>query len=467
MLFTTYAFLFGFLPIVLLGWWTLRPRNVRLAFLTGASWVFYAWWDWRFLPVMVAATTVDYVAALAIARSQRVQLRRALLALSLSVNLGILVFFKYTTFFLTSLNGLGSLAGLDEPLPILYVLLPIGISFYTFNSMSYVIDVFRGRVEPTRNILEYTTFVALFPHLIAGPIVRFTDIGKTLRRPALRLSSGNAAAGLFFLACGLVKKLLIADRLDPFVDGLFAAPDSLGLLEGWGAAVGWTLQLYFDFSAYSDMAVGLALLLGFQFPQNFNSPLKAQNIADFWRRWHMTLSAWLRDYLYIPLGGSHHGMRRTVFALAVTMFLGGLWHGAAATFVVWGIIQGVLLGGHAVLRDAGLTPRSVALNRTLTFMAVVAAFVVFRAPDLSVAGSILQSMVGLNGVTGADASLLLPLEFLLLVGVLLVFVNLAPNTWEVRENARPRVRYGLAMGVAAAVAVMTIAAPQPFIYFQF
>jgi alginate O-acetyltransferase complex protein AlgI len=386
---------------------------------------------------------------------------------SLSVNLGILVFFKYTTFFLTSLNGLGSLAGLDEPLPVLYVLLPIGISFYTFNSMSYTIDVYLRRIEPTRNILEYTTFVALFPHLIAGPIVRFTDIAHTLRRPALRLDSALAAAGLFFLGCGLVKKLLIADRLDPYVDGLFAAPDSLGFLEGWAAAIGWTLQLYFDFSAYSDMAVGLALLLGFQFPQNFNSPLKAQNISDFWRRWHMTLSSWLRDYLYIPLGGSRHGLWRTVLALSITMFLGGLWHGAAATFVVWGIIHGTLLAGHAVLRNAGLTPRSVAVNRILTFLAITAAFVIFRAPDLDVAGSILASMTGVNGMTGTDAGALLPLNFLGLLAILLLFVNFAPNTWEVRENVRPRVRYGLALGIATAIAVMTIAAPQPFIYFQF
>jgi alginate O-acetyltransferase complex protein AlgI len=466
-LFTTYAFLFGFLPVALLGWWSLRPRNVRLAFLTCASWVFYAWWDWRFLPLMVGTTSVDYVAALAIARSAGVRRRRVLLAVSLGVNLGILFYFKYTTFFLMSLNGVGSLVGLDAPLPVLEVLLPIGISFYTFNSMSYTIDVFLRRVEPTRNILEYSAFVALFPHLIAGPIVRFTDIADTLRRPALRLGSATAAAGLFFLACGLVKKLLIADRLDPYVDGLFAAPDSLGLLEGWAAAVGYTLQLYFDFSGYSDMAIGLALLLGFQFPQNFNSPLKAENIADFWRRWHMTLSSWLRDYLYIPLGGSRHGLPRTAAALGVTMFLGGLWHGAASTFVVWGVIQGTLLAGHAVLRDAGLTPRSVTLNRLVTFMTVAAAFVVFRSPDLGVAGSILLSMTGLRGVAGAHAPVLLPFEFLCLMAALLVFVNVARNTWEVRDSVRPRIRYGLAVGTAAAVAVMTIAAPHPFIYFQF
>ena len=300
MLFTTYAFLFGYLPLVLVGWWGIGNRSARLAFLTCASWIFYAWWDWRFLPLMVGTTTVDYVAALAIAHSSDQARRKLLLVTSLAVNLGVLGFFKYATFFLSSLNGVGALIGLEAPLPVLRVLLPIGISFYTFNSMSYTIDVYRGRVRATRHILEYTTFVALFPHLIAGPIVRFTDIADQLRRPAVRLTSSFAASGLFFLGCGLTKKLLIADRLDPFVDQLWASSHDLGLLGAWTAAIAYTLQLYFDFSGYSDMAVGLAWLIGFRFPQNFNSPLKAENISDFWRRWHMTLSSWLRDYPLHP-----------------------------------------------------------------------------------------------------------------------------------------------------------------------
>jgi len=467
MLFTTYAFLFGYLPLVLVGWWGIGNRSARLGFLTCSSWIFYAWWDWRFLPLMVGTTTVDYVAALAIARSSDQARRKLLLVTSLTVNLGVLGFFKYATFFLSSLNGVGALIGLEAPLPVLRVLLPIGISFYTFNSMSYTIDVYRGRVRATRHILEYTTFVALFPHLIAGPIVRFTDIADQLRRPAVRLTSSFAASGLFFLGCGLTKKLLIADRLDPFVDQLWASSHDLGLLGAWTAAIAYTLQLYFDFSGYSDMAVGLAWLIGFRFPQNFNSPLKAENISDFWRRWHMTLSSWLRDYLFIPLGGSRKGIKRTVAALGVTMVLGGLWHGAALTFVVWGVVQGTLLAGHAILRNAGLTPRNVIVNRALTFCVVAAAFVIFRSPNLAVAGSILEAMVGMDGLGPADAAELLPIGFLGLVAALLVFVNVAPNTWEVHAGFAPRIRYGFATGAVAALAVMTIAAPHPFIYFQF
>jgi D-alanyl-lipoteichoic acid acyltransferase DltB (MBOAT superfamily) len=238
------------------------------------------------------------------------------------------------------------------------------------------------------------------------------------------------------------------------------------LLTGWAAAVGYSLQLYFDFSGYSDMAVGLAWLLGFRFPQNFNSPFKAENISDFWRRWHMSLSSWFRDYLFIPLGGSRLGARRTVLNLIVVMFLAGLWHGAAWTFVVWGLVHGSFLAGHAVLRKAGLTPRSVTVNRIVTFALVCAAFVIFRSQSLRAAGDVLSSMFGLHGLDPATRiEALLPVKFGLLIAALLVFVNLAPNTWQVQ--IRPRIWHGIATGVAAALAVMTISQPHPFIYFQF
>jgi len=467
MLFNSYVFLFAFLPAVLAGWWGLsRWRPLRLAFLTGASWFFYAWWDWRYLPVLIGATSVDYVAGLWIARTEGEMRRRLLLAASLTTNVGILAYFKFAGFFFGSLNGIGSALGLGAALPSLHIVLPIGISFYTFNSMSYTIDIFRRRVEPTRSVLEYTTFVGLFPHLIAGPIVRFTDLSEQLKRLTPRLTSETASRGLFFLSCGLVKKLLIADQLSPHVDRLYAAHARLGLLSGWAAAIGYSLQLYFDFSGYSDMAVGLAWLLGFRFPQNFNSPFKAVNISDFWRRWHMSLSSWFRDYLFIPLGGSQRGARRTVLNLVVTMFLAGLWHGAAWTFVVWGLVHGFFLGSHAVLRRVGWTPTSAVVNRALTFLLVCGAFVIFRSPGLPVAGDVLSSMSGLHGLdTTGQLAALVPLRFALLVAVLLAFVNVAPNTWQI--TLRPRVWQGMAAGVAAALAVMTIAQPHPFLYFQF
>ncbi len=467
MLFNSYSFLFGFLPCVLLGWWGLaRWRPLRLAFLTGASWFFYAWWDWRFLPVLILATSIDYVAGLWIARTEIEARRRLLLVVSLATNVGILAYFKYAGFFLGSLDGIGRATGIGAPLPSLHVVLPIGISFYTFNSMSYTIDIFRRRIDPTHDPLEYTTFVALFPHLIAGPIVRFTDLAGQLRRLTPKLTAEQASLGVFFLSCGLAKKLVIADQLHPYVTQLYGAHAQLGLVTGWAAAVGYSLQLYFDFSGYSDMAVGLAFLLGFRFPQNFNSPFKAENISDFWRRWHMSLSTWFRDYLFIPLGGSQRGARRTVANLVITMFLAGLWHGAAWTFVVWGLVHGTFLGGHAVLRRMGLTPRSATVNRIITLAVVCAAFVIFRSPSLPVAGDVLSSMAGLHGLdTGSRLHALLPVQFGLLIAALLVFVNVAPNTWQVR--VRPSIVHGLASGLAAAIAIMTIAHPHPFIYFQF
>ncbi len=466
MLFNSYVFLFGFLPPVLVGTWALRNKNLRLLFLTMASWAFYAWWDWRFLPLMLSTTTVDYVAALMIHRTEVARRRNLWLIGSLAVNLGLLGYFKYAGFFLNSLNGIGKAIGAPVGLPDLHILLPIGISFYTFNSMSYTIDVWRKRVEPTRHVLEYTTFVALFPHLIAGPIVRFVDLQPQLRAPRPKLTSDAAGVGAYFFTCGLVKKLLIADQLSPHVDALFANSTQLGFVGSWAAAIGYSLQLYFDFSGYSDMAVGLAWLIGFRFPQNFNSPYKAVNVSDFWRRWHMSLSAWFRDYLFIPLGGSRRGAKRTVVNLVITMFLAGLWHGAAWTFVVWGLVHGAALGIHGVLERAGLTPKSSTVNRVLTFLYVVAAFVIFRAPNLHVAGTILSRMLGTAGVESLSTlQTFLPGRFIVLLLACLVFVQFAPNTWQLK--LRPRLFYGLATGAAAAIAVMSIAVPHPFIYFQF
>jgi alginate O-acetyltransferase complex protein AlgI len=465
-LFNSYEFLFVFLPLVLLGWWGLRPAPLRLAFLTAASYVFYAWWDWRFLPLMIASTTVDYAAGRALVHLDDGPRRRGVLIAALAANLAMLGYFKYAGFFVDSLDGLGGLVGLGRPFPELGIVLPIGISFYTFNSMSYTIDIYRRQVEPARSPLHYAAFVSMFPHLIAGPIVRYSTIDTQLRRLTPSLSWELAASGMFFLSCGLVKKLLIADTLAPHVDRLFAGHAGLGLLGGWAAATGYALQLYFDFSGYSDMAVGLAFLLGFRFPQNFSSPYKAVNISDFWRRWHMSLSFWLRDYLFIPLGGSRHGRRRTLRNLGVTMFLGGLWHGAAWTFVVWGLVHGAFLIAHDLLRKAGLTPGSAAVNRAATFACVAGAFVIFRAPNLHVAGDVLAAMAGLHGVESmAAAHAEIGAGLAAGLAGLLAFVNLAPNTWEV--ELRPRPAYGLALGAALAVAVLTIGNPSPFIYFRF
>jgi alginate O-acetyltransferase complex protein AlgI len=466
MLFNSFIFLFAFLPVTLIVYWSIRRPSWRLLFLALTSYAFYAYWDWRYVPLMIATTSADWLAGWAIARSESPRRRKLLLAAALFVNLAILGYFKYRGFFLDSLNGVSSWVGAGRPFPGARVILPVGISFYTFNAMSYAIDIYRRKVTPAKNYLHFAAFVTMFPLLFAGPIVRFADMDGQLRRLEPRLTGRLAASGLFFFACGMVKKLLIADVMAPHVNALFGAAGHLGFFSSWAAALGYTLQLYFDFSGYSDMAVGLAFLLGFRFPQNFDSPYKSVNISDFWRRWHMSLSFWIRDYLFISLGGSRHGKLRTLRNLMIAMFLGGLWHGAGWTFVIWGLLHGFYLAAHSTLRSLKLTPPWRPLNRTITFVLVVLAWVIFRAPTMSVAGRIFRGMLGLNGIESwsrLKTQIGLTLALFIVGG--LAWVNLAPNTWEIRFE--PRMRYAVLLGLALGAAILMIGKPSPFLYFQF
>lgn len=461
MLFNSYIFLFAFLPVALAGWWLLKRDGERFLFLTLMSYVFYGWWDWRFIPLMILSTTADFVAGARIAATEDEKVRRLWLTASLSFNLAILAFFKYYGFFADSVNVAASRFGISPVVPVVQILLPIGISFYTFNSMSYTIDVYRRRVAPAKGVLQFSAFVAMFPHLIAGPIVRYADIEHQFDRLRVRLSSEEAARGIFFFVIGLSKKLLIADQLAPWVnEGFTHAGGTAGT--AWFLALGYTFQLYFDFSGYSDMAVGLAHFLGITFPQNFNSPYKASDISDFWRRWHISLSTWLRDYLFIPLGGSRAGPWKTLRNLAITMFLGGLWHGAQWTFVVWGLYHGVLLAIHAGLRRATwLTPQRV-IGQFVTFVAVVFGWVLFRAPTLRDALQMWSAMLGLRDLR------LGPLPdppYLMTLTVAAVIAFAAPNTWQI--NFRPRVVYAYGLAIAFVVCVLLLQRPSPFLYFQF
>jgi D-alanyl-lipoteichoic acid acyltransferase DltB (MBOAT superfamily) len=447
-------------------YWLIRPPAWRLAFLTFASWVFVGWFDWHFVPIMVGATVVDWVAGLLLGRGGTKARRRWILVLTLAVNVAILGYFKYRGFFLDSLDGLGAWVGLDLSLPTLRVLLPLGISFYTFSAISYVIDVYRGDLRPTRSFLRYSAFIGMFPRAIAGPILRYRDVEGSFEHAPRRLTGRLAALGLYFIACGMAKKLLVADLLLPHVNGLFGNAGDLDLLSGWAAALGYTMQLYFDFSGYSDMAVGLAYLLGYGFPQNFDSPYKAANPSQFWRRWHMTLSFWLRDYLYIPLGGSRRGTAMTVRNLLITFLIAGIWHGAGWTFIVWGLLHGVYQSVHVVARTRGLTPKNEWVNRGLTFIAVVVAWVFFRASTLGEAGQVLKAMAGLNGLGSLhSAKTQIGYTLTLLILASLAWVNLAPNTWEV--EVKPTIRYGVVVGLLLAAAILAMGRPAEFLYVQF
>ena len=467
MLFNSYVFCLVFLPLVLIVWWLLPSKNTRLAFLTLASYVFYGWWDVRFVPLMILSTSADYIAGKMIHKTEDQRRRTLILIALLTINLGILAVFKYWDFIATNLNAAAHLAGHRPFVALFHLVLPVGISFYTFNSISYTIDIYRRRVEPARNFLEFATFVALFPHLVAGPIVRYSDLHEQFERVHRRLHTGEASVGVWFFVLGMAKKVIIADHIAAaFVQPLFVAPAALKAFGAWLAALAYTLQIYFDFSGYSDMAVGLALLLGFHFPQNFNSPYKALNISDFWRRWHMSLSFWLRDYLFIPLGGSRGTKLQTARNLLITMFLGGLWHGASWTFVIWGLFHGAGLAGHAIFKNAGLTVRRRWLATAITFLFVIIGWVLFRTDSIQSAGHVFAAMAGLRGVESVAAIRVLAMNkamLLMLVGTALVFA--APNTWELHY---PRSRkWAFVMAAVMILCVLDFATPSPFLYFQF
>lgn len=466
MLFNSYGFCLLFLPAVLAGWWLLPAPRARLGFLTLASYFFYGWWDWRFVPLMLASTTADFVAGGYIDRTNDPARRRICLVLLLGFNLGILAVFKYYDFFVGSLQGIGSLVGADVDLPLLHLVLPIGISFYTFNSISYTIDIYRGVLRPARGILEFSAFVAMFPHLVAGPIVRYADLAPQFAPIPDRPDRAAWLLGCWFFVLGMAKKVLIADLLAAqLVTPLWHQAGLLDAGEAWLAVLAYTLQIYFDFSGYSDMAIGLAFLLGFRFPQNFDAPYQSANISEFWRRWHMSLSFWLRDYLFIPLGGSQGSLLRTVLNLAIVMFLGGLWHGAAWTFVAWGLYHGVLLAGHALLRNRGWVPRARPLAVLCTFLAVMVGWVFFRSASLGEAWQLLGVMSGWRAGQGGNLALVTtPLAY----GVLLLALGIAwflPDTW--RLNLPRRRAWGFALAVLLVLCMLRFAAPSPFLYFQF
>jgi alginate O-acetyltransferase complex protein AlgI len=392
MIFTSPRFLI-FLLATLLVLAIVPWRDLKKRCLAVASCFFYAAWDWRYLGLLLLISVIDYWAASRISATNSKPVRRAWLLLSLTSNLGILAYFKYCNFFLENLNGLLSFAGIT--LPHLDILLPAGISFYTFKTMSYTIDVYRGTLAPCRSWLDYATFITFFPELIAGPIVRgsvfLPQMDRLIGPTRERLLAGSS---LFFL--GLIKKLFIADRVAEIADTVFANPALFNTATVWCGVLAYTIQIYCDFAGYSDMAIGVARMIGYDLPENFKMPYISTNITDFWRRWHMTLSAWLRDYLYIPLGGNRHGPLLTYRNLFLTMLLGGLWHGASWNFVLWGGLHGTALAVHKLwVKHTGERGRLPApLGWLLTLLFIMACWVPFRSHSLADTTVILKALCG-------------------------------------------------------------------------
>ncbi|MGE5672988.1 MAG: MBOAT family O-acyltransferase [Mycobacterium leprae] len=458
MLFNSFRFLFVFLPVVLLVYWLTPSLKARKYISVVSSYVFYGVWSYKFALLMLATTSVDFFTARLLNDTQSPRMRRLWLTLSMVSNLGVLGIFKYYDFFASSLNALAPHA----LLPLIHVALPIGISFYTFESMSYTIDVYKGKVPAIRHFIDYAHFVTMFPRLVAGPIARYSDMTAQFHALPRWLPAADVAEAIHFFTVGLAKKVLLADYLaTKLVNPLWANPHGLKFTTGWAAALSYTAQLYFDFSGYSDMAVGLALLLGFRLPRNFNLPYTSRSISEFWRRWHISLGSWLRDYLYIPLGGNRKGPWRKSLNLFLTMALGGLWHGANWTFVIWGCYHGI-----AQVIENTLEGRMKPLPKWLavggTFLAVVVGWVLFRANSLGDALLVLRAMIGLNGIGLAWVRANL-FRLVILAGALVVSITV--DTYELKPALK--LRWALAYGLILTACITMFSAPSPFLYFQF
>ncbi len=398
MLFNSYEFIFLYLPLaffVFLGLANYFGRPAAISWLVLVSFFFYGWWDWRYVPLLFASICFNYWIG--------GQIRQGFgpkywLMFGISVNLSLLGYFKYAGFFLSTVNVLAGSAMFDVP----HIILPLGISFFTFTQTAYLLNVYEGGAnlcgEEQNGFLEYCEFVTIFPHLIAGPIIdhrkmipQFTAISNYV------LDFKNVSVGLMLFSIGLFKKVVIADSLSPWVGDLFYRADTLSFFEAWLAAIGYTFQLYFDFSGYSEMAIGLGRIFNLEFPMNFNSPYQAQSIVDFWRRWHMTLGLWVKEYLYIPMGGNRQGEWLKMRNLFLCMLLIGFWHGAGWTFIFWGILHGILLVINHQWRRLHIALPDI-VNWGITFLCVMVCWIFFRAENFHDALAILKAMVDVNHI---------------------------------------------------------------------
>jgi alginate O-acetyltransferase complex protein AlgI len=469
MVFTSYIFVFYFLPLILAGYYALPGRSAwRNPWLLFASYVFYGWWDPWFVLLMLFITAVNFACGRLVSRPA-VEARRRwwVLAITVSVSLGLLGFFKYWVFLQVNLNRVLEWLG-RYPLPVWQVGLPIGISFYVFHALSYSVDVYRGTAPAARSFADFACYIALFPQSVAGPIIRYNTIAHDLREREHTLHRFASGAVLFML--GFAKKVLIANPIGAVADAAFGAQE-LDTAAAWFGVLAYAFQIYFDFCGYSDMAVGLGRLFGFEFMKNFDAPYHADSITDFWRRWHISLSSFLRDYLYVPLGGNRRGVARTYVNLAVVMLLGGLWHGANWTFIVWGAYHGMLLIAE---RWAGRKPAYQRLPRPvrvgLTFVLVLGSWVWFRAESLPAAIAYFGAMFGRGGSTPVTAMLGARLYTTgalvhMAIAALLLCSPRQAHDWSERVTWPEAILVPPVF--ATALLVMFAQTASPFLYFQF
>lgn len=486
MLFNSYPFIFIFLPITLVGFFYLAKfRLVKLAtaWLVLASLVFYAQWSVAYLPLLIISIIFNYQVGNLISNAKPASKQaKLILFIGIAFNLGLLGYYKYANFFI---GTFGKFVGIHWNIP--EIVLPIGISFYTFTQSAYLVDAYRGETKEY-NFLTYCLFVTYFPHLIAGPILHHKDVIPQFHN--LRnfiFSHKNMALGVSMFVIGLAKKLLIADPISQWADPMFKNADTVSFIEAWVGALSYTFQLYFDFSGYSDMAVGLGMMLNIRLPINFDSPYKSISIIEFWRRWHITLSNFLRDYLYIPLGGNRRGKIRRYINLLITMLLGGLWHGAGLNYIAWGGLHGIYLVINHWWRKRHI-PLPKFLSWLITFIAVVIGWVLFRAHNLSDAIKMLMAMAGMRGIVLSDRyqviqqwmdkfgtqlngeiprlSTNLTWIFAVLIGLILC-VTLLPNSQQIVQRIKFSWWSAAFIGCTASLCLLSLNKVSVFLYFQF
>lgn len=471
MLFNSYPFVFFFLPLVLAGFLLLSAFNLRRLtplLIIIASLCFYAWWDWHYLFLFLFSIGFNFfwaqllhgpkVGETAGDRSRQ----KLLLGVGVAVNVALLGYFKYRDFFVGSLDVV-----LGWHVPLAHMALPLAISFFTFEQITYLVSAYRDEIAE-QNLINYGLFITFFPHLIAGPIVRFKEIYPQFNRhSSFRLSVADLNEGLMIFAIGLFKKVMLADSFRPMASAIIDKVPHASFWDGWGAMIAFALQVYFDFSGYSDMAIGLARMFSVRFPENFDSPYKSLSGIELWRRWHITLSFFLRDYVYIPLGGNRKGELRRYLNLFLTMALCGLWHGANWTFVLWGIIQGVIVIINHLWRRLKID-LPVALCWALTFFSWVVSLVFFRAPSMERVSAVLTSMTGINGFAfNPDAYSLGWPEYKWILAGMIIVVFL-PNRQQIMEwRWKSDYLYAGAFALLAGISLLQISNPPPFIYFQF
>lgn len=502
MLFSSYAFIFGFLPLSLMifhGLRSLKLERCSIFALMALSLLFYGWWNPKYLLLLIPLTLANFYIAKAICQHRCTQPGTAKLIFIIGIcgNLGVLGYFKYANFFIDNLN---TLFGIDAPLAA--IVLPLGISFFTFQKIAFLVDAYRGKLHDL-NLLDFSLFVAFFPQLIAGPIVHHSEVLPQFKQYH-GISGKLVTQGITLFTIGLAKKVLLADTVAMYATPQFEAVKAgmnLDILSAWSGALAYTAQLYFDFSGYSDMAIGAALLYGVRLPQNFASPYQATSIIDFWRRWHITLSRFLREYLYIPLGGNRHGRLRRHLNLFTTMLLGGLWHGAGWNFVIWGALHGLYLAinhsWRAIRPHMQWLPHpagriEVFVGSLSTFLAIVIGWVFFRAENLGAAIKMCEAMIGLNGLSGSVSTahslpIAIDSEMGLIASLsLLTLAWLSPNSQQLTRYIGPESIYcsgdtslpvsspwqpsgpwAAVVGVMFGLCIMSLSKVSEFLYFQF